>query len=94
MHFYYLEDVEKKYPIKSIDLVYDYKKCYPILSKELHGFALGLAIATYEWMAAVTLLVVGKFFLPIYIEKNIYTIPEFVKKRYSNNLNTILASPC
>ena len=33
------------------------------------GFALGLAIATYEWMAAVTLLVVGKFFLPIYIEK-------------------------
>ena len=37
------------------------------------GFALGLAIATYEWMAAITLLVVGKFFLPIYIEKKIYT---------------------
>ena len=55
------------------------------------GFALGLAIATYEWMAAITLLVVGKFFLPIYIEKKIYTIPEFVKKRYSNNLKTILA---
>ena len=55
------------------------------------GFALGLAIATYEWMAAVTLLVVGKFFLPIYIEKKIYTIPEFVKKRYSKNLKTILA---
>ena len=55
------------------------------------GFALGLAIATYEWMAAVTLLVVGKFFLPIYLEKKIYTIPEFVKKRFSNNLKTILA---
>ena len=55
------------------------------------GFALGLEIDTYEWMAAVTLLVVGKFFLPIYIEKKIYTIPEFVKKRYSNNLKTILA---
>ena len=55
------------------------------------GFALGLAVATYEWMAAITLLVVGKFFLPIYIEKKIYTIPEFVKKRYSNNLKTILA---
>ena len=55
------------------------------------GFALGLAIATYEWMAAVTLLVVGKFFLPIFIEKKIYTIPEFVKKRFSNNLKTILA---
>ena len=55
------------------------------------GFALGLAIATYEWMAAVTLLVVGKFFLPIFIEKKIYTIPEFVKIRFSNNLKTILA---
>lgn len=55
------------------------------------GFALGLAIATYEWMAAITLLVVGKFFLPIFIEKKIYTIPEFVKKRFSNNLKTILA---
>ncbi len=55
------------------------------------GFALGLAIATYEWMAAITLLVVGKFFLPILIKKKIYTIPEFVKKRFSNNLKTILA---
>ena len=54
------------------------------------GFALGLAIATYEWMAAVTLLVVGKFFLPIFIEKKIYTIPEFIKIRFSNNLKTIL----
>ena len=55
------------------------------------GFALGLAIATYEWMAAITLLVVGKFFLPIFIEKKIYTIPEFIKIRFSNNLKTILA---
>ena len=39
------------------------------------GFALGLAIASYEWMAAITLLVVGKFFLPIFIEKGLYTIP-------------------
>lgn len=55
------------------------------------GFALGLAIASYEWMAAVTLLVVGKYFLPIFIEKGLYTIPEFVEKRYSTNLKTILA---
>ena len=38
------------------------------------GFAGGLAIASYEWMAALTLIVVGKFFLPIFIEKKIYTI--------------------
>jgi len=55
------------------------------------GFAVGLAIASYEWMAAITLLVVGKFFLPIFIEKNIYTIPEFVEQRFSTNLKTILA---
>ena len=44
------------------------------------GFALGLAIASYEWMAAITLLIVGKYFLPIFIEK-----------RFSTELKTILA---
>ena len=55
------------------------------------GFASGLAIASYEWMAALTLIIVGKYFLPIFIKKGIYTIPEFVEKRYSTNLKTILA---
>jgi len=55
------------------------------------GYAVGLAIASYEWMAAITLIIVGKFFLPIFIEKGIYTIPEFVEKRFSTNLKTILA---
>lgn len=55
------------------------------------GFAIGLAIASYEWMAAITLLIVGKFFLPIFIEKKLYTIPEFVEQRFSKNLKTILA---
>ncbi|QXP71845.1 sodium/sugar symporter [Polaribacter sp. R2A056_3_33] len=55
------------------------------------GFALGIAIASYEWMAALTLIIVGKYFLPIFIEKGLYTIPEFVEKRFSTNLKTILA---
>ncbi len=55
------------------------------------GFAIGLAIATYEWMAALTLVIVGKFFLPIFIEKKLYTIPEFIEQRFSTNLKTILA---
>ena len=42
-------------------------------------------------MGAITLLVVGKYFLPIFIEKGLYTIPEFIEKRYSTNLKTILA---
>ncbi len=55
------------------------------------GFAIGLAIASYEWMAAITLLIVGKYFLPIFIEKGLYTIPEFIEQRFSKNLKTILA---
>lgn len=55
------------------------------------GFALGLAIASYEWMAAITLIIVGKFFLPIFIQKKLYTIPEFIEQRFSENLKTILA---
>jgi len=55
------------------------------------GFAIGLAIASYEWMAAITLIIVGKFFLPIFIEKELYTIPEFIEQRFSTNLKTILA---
>lgn len=55
------------------------------------GFAIGLAIASYEWMAALTLIIVGKFFLPVFINKKLYTIPEFIEQRYSTNLKTILA---
>lgn len=55
------------------------------------GFAIGLAIASYEWMAAITLIIVGKYFLPVFIEKKLYTIPQFVEKRFSTNLKTILA---
>lgn len=55
------------------------------------GMAVGLAIASYEWMSALTLIIVGKYFLPIFIEKGLYTIPEFIEKRFSTNLKTILA---
>src|SRR6188768_3684268 len=47
------------------------------------GFAMGLAIATYEWMAAATLIVVAIFFLPIYLKNKIYTMPQFLRQRYS-----------
>lgn len=55
------------------------------------GFSIGLGIASYEWMSAICLVLVGKFFLPIFISKGIYTIPEFVEKRYNKTLKTILA---
>ncbi|OFY49518.1 MAG: sodium/glucose cotransporter [Bacteroidetes bacterium GWF2_41_31] len=55
------------------------------------GMAAGLAIASYEWMAAITLIIVGKYFLPIFIKQGLYTIPEFVEKRFNTSLKTILA---
>lgn len=55
------------------------------------GFGIGLAIASYEWMSAITLIIVGKFFLPVFLKQELYTIPDFVKKRYSVELKTILA---
>ncbi len=55
------------------------------------GFAVGLAIASYEWMSAITLIIVAKYFLPVFIKQGLYTIPEFVEKRYNTSLKTILA---
>ncbi|MFB6279916.1 MAG: sodium/sugar symporter [Salinibacter sp.] len=55
------------------------------------GFRVGLAIASYEWMAAVTLLVIAYFFLPIYLEKGIYTMPQFLEERYDGRVRMLLA---
>lgn len=55
------------------------------------GFKMGLAIATYEWMAAATLLVVAIFFMPIYLKNKIYTMPQFLTQRYSTTVSTIMA---
>src|SRR5688500_3843671 len=45
------------------------------------GFAIGLAISAYEWMAAVALIIVAKYFLPVFIDKGIYTMPQFLNQR-------------
>lgn len=55
------------------------------------GFALGLAISTYEWMAAATLILVAVFFIPLYLKNKIYTMPQFLAKRYNDKVSTIMA---
>ncbi|NSL90523.1 sodium/sugar symporter [Chitinophaga solisilvae] len=55
------------------------------------GFSMGLAISTYEWMAAATLIVVAVFFLPIYLKNKIYTMPQFLERRYNQTVSTIMA---
>ncbi|WP_460805584.1 sodium/sugar symporter [Microbulbifer agarilyticus] len=55
------------------------------------GYAIGLAIASYEWMAAITLIVVGKYFLPIFLEKKIYTMPQFLEQRFDRRVQMVMA---
>lgn len=55
------------------------------------GFSLGLAIASYEWMAAITLVLVGVFLLPRFLRSGIYTIPHYLEHRYSRGARTLMA---
>ncbi|ACU62164.1 sodium/sugar symporter [Chitinophaga pinensis] len=55
------------------------------------GFALGLAISSYEWIAAATLIIVAIFFIPIYLKNKIYTMPQFLLERYNATVSTIMA---
>jgi len=55
------------------------------------GFELGLAIATYELMAAITLIIVAKFLLPVFLKKEIYTMPQFLEERFDGTVRTIMS---
>lgn len=55
------------------------------------GFALGLAIASYEWMAAATLIIVAIFIIPVYLKNKIFTMPQFLSKRYNDKVSTVMA---
>lgn len=55
------------------------------------GFKMGLAISTYEWMAAVTLIIVAVFFIPVYLKNKIYTMPQFLSQRYNDTVAMIMA---
>ena len=55
------------------------------------GFKLGLAVASYEWMAAATLIIVAVFFMPVYLKNRIYTMPQFLSTRYNGTVAMIMA---
>jgi solute:Na+ symporter, SSS family len=56
-----------------------------------NGFRLGLAIASYEWLAAISLIIVAIFFMPIYLKNKIFTMPQFLKTRYNESVALIMA---
>lgn len=55
------------------------------------GFVLGLAISSYEWMSAAALILVAVFIIPVYLKNKIFTMPQFLSKRYNDHVSTIMA---
>ena len=55
------------------------------------GYAIGLAIASYEWMSAITLFIVGKYLIPIFLKNEIYTMPQYLEQRFDSRVKTTLA---
>jgi SSS family solute:Na+ symporter len=55
------------------------------------GYVIGMGIAAYELMAAITLIIIAKYFLPIFLAKNITTMPQFLEQRYDGRVRTIMA---
>jgi SSS family solute:Na+ symporter len=55
------------------------------------GFKIGLGIASYEWMAALTLILIAIFFVPIYLKKGIFTMPQFLEQRFDKRVKVVMA---
>ena len=55
------------------------------------GYRIGLGIAAYEWIAAIVLIIVGKYFLPLFLDKGIYTMPQFLESRYNKSVSVAFA---
>ena len=55
------------------------------------GFFLGIAVAAYEWIAAIALIIVAVWFIPVYLKNQIYTMPQFLKTRYNESVALIMA---
>lgn len=62
-----------------------------IIGQSGQGFVVGLAIAAYEWQAAIVLLIVAKYFLPIFLKREIYTMPQFLQTRFGGEIKAIMA---
>ena len=55
------------------------------------GFFSGVAVAAYEWIAAIALVIVAVWFMPVYLKNKIYTMPQFLKQRYNETVSIIMA---
>ena len=56
-----------------------------------NGYFVGIAVAAYEWIAAVALIIIAIWFMPVYLKNKIYTMPQFLKTRYNESVSVIMA---
>src|SRR5438876_9499770 len=56
-----------------------------------NGFFVGIAVSAYEWIAAVALIIIAVWFMPVYLKNHIYTMPQFLKTRYNESVSLIMA---
>lgn len=62
-----------------------------IIGQSGQGYAVGIAIAAYEWQAAIVLIIVAKWFLPIFLKRGIYTMPQFLDQRYGHSVKSLMS---
>src|SRR5215213_7371970 len=55
------------------------------------GFFVGIAVSAYEWIAAIALIIIAVWFMPVYLKNHIYTMPQFLKTRYNETVAIIMA---
>ncbi|NQV85560.1 MAG: sodium transporter, partial [Woeseiaceae bacterium] len=56
------------------------------------AYVMGIAIGAYEWMAAITLVIVGKWLLPVFLKHKIYTMPQFLEQRFDHRVRNVMAT--
>src|SRR3979411_1168147 len=55
-----------------------------------NGFSIGIAVAAYEWIAAIALIIIAVWFIPVYLKNKIFTMPQFLKTRYNETVALIM----
>jgi solute:Na+ symporter, SSS family len=88
---YFLADKSLPWWVIGATLICSNISAEQIIGMSGTGFQVGLAVASYEWMAALTLVIVGKFLLPVYLKENIWTMPQFLQRRFDNRVRTTMA---
>ena len=88
---YFLASKSLSFPIIGCSILAANISAEQFIGMSGSAYAIGLAIAGYEWISAIVLILVAKFFLPVFIREKIYTMPSFLARRYNARIQNILS---